>query len=80
MINLLNDYSFQNDINQRIAHEFCECIKKYLPVPTYQIVHLCKLYHINFRCDFTRGGQDNDRGRLNVKTDGKGNVVNLNLG
>lgn len=77
---LLDDFEFHEKLNNLIANAVCEALSSRLPVTRPEAAWICRSHAVNHRFDFTRGGQDICMSRLNLYTDGKGNVVRMHLG
>lgn len=77
---LLADWGFRNELDQAIAHAVCETVERYLPCHIEGLDYILKMHGINYRYNFTRGGQDIQMGRINVTTDGKETVTAIRCG
>jgi len=77
---LLEDHEFIEKLNLLLANAVHEAISSRLPVRVSEAAWICRAHAVQFRVDFTRGGQDICMSRLNLYTDKDGNVVRMHLG
>ena len=77
---LIQNPELGNQLEEAVAQSVTQVLARWLPASLDEVVWLFKYYGIQFRVDFTRGGQDCSTSRVNIKTDGKGTVKNLSIG
>jgi len=78
--NLLSNFEFRRDLDMRIANAVYLALNASLPVTADEAGWICRSHAVNHRFDATRCGQDISDSRLNLFTDGKGNVVRMHIG
>lgn len=77
---LLADWEFRKDLERLVANAVCEAMTRRLPVKAVEAGWICRAHAVNHRFDVTRCGQDSSDSRLNLFTDGKGNVTRMVIG
>ena len=77
---LLADWEFRKDLERLVANAVCEALTRRLPIKAVEAGWICRAHAVNHRFDVTRCGQDSSDSRLNLTTDGKGNVKRIVIG
>ena len=77
---LFSDFEFRKDLERRIASAVFEALIACQNLRVDEACWICRAHAVNHRLDVTRCGQDISDSRLNLFTDGKGNVVKMHIG
>lgn len=77
---LLTNFEFRQDLDRLVANAVCEALTRRLPITAVEAGWICRAHAVNHRFDVTRCGQDLSDSRLNLFTDGKGNVTRMHIG
>lgn len=80
LVSLLADWEFRKDLERLVANAVCEALTRRLPIKAVEAGWICRAHAVNHRFDVTRCGQDSSASRLNLTTDGKGNVKRIVIG
>lgn len=78
-LDLLTDFPFWEDLENRVASTVCDSILRRLPMSGAEARCVCRMYRVQHRFDVVRCGQDIDFSRLNFTTKG-GVVTNVRCG